>query len=198
PEYSGIGMGRDDGEKGEQTSIIWKRTSLELLEWGCFWLSETPSVPSTGWDAKYPRTATWGLFRHIGDGEVFLLLNTHLDNRGRIAQAQGLELILEKLSGINVYDCPVVITGDFNIPEGTPSLDEFGKFMTDARTNAWTTDKIGSFNAWGDGSRSAIIDYIFYRGFKCCESFQTVTSPFGGRKLVSDHYPICARLIFNR
>ena len=196
PEYSGIGIGRDDGHKGEQTSILWNGRTVELLNWGAFWLSETPAVPSIGWDAKYLRTATWALFRSKENGRIFLHLNTHLDNKGKNAQKEGLRLICRELDRINDRNCPVVITGDFNIPEEDNSLDEFKMLMTDARMNACFSDEVKSFNAWGDSSRSANIDYIFYSGFKYCSGFQTVVTSFGGKKLISDHFPVCATLLF--
>ena len=50
------------------------------------------------------------------------------------------------------------------------------------------------FNAWGDSSRAADIDYIFFSGFKSCIYFKTIDSSYLGRKYISDHYPVCACL----
>lgn len=194
PEYSGIGKGRDDGEKGEQTSILWKPSTLELLEWGCFWLSETPSVPSCGWDAKYPRIATWAFFRHKSSGNVFLFMNTHLDHRGQLAKKEGLNLMLSEIAKINVLRYPVVLTGDFNIPDVSKSIDTLSELMTDARECSPEENPVKSFNAWGDSSRAADIDYIFFSGFKSCIYFKTIDSSYLGRKYISDHYPVCACL----
>ena len=52
PNYKNVGVGRDDGvAKGEFMSIFWNVETMEMLEWGTYWLSETPDVPSYGWDA---------------------------------------------------------------------------------------------------------------------------------------------------
>ena len=52
PEYDYIGVGRDDGKKkGEFMAIFYLKEKVELLDGGTFWLSETPDVPSKGWDA---------------------------------------------------------------------------------------------------------------------------------------------------
>ena len=51
-DYKSVGVGRDDGKsKGEFMSIFYNKKTTKLLKWGTFWLSETPDVPSKGWDA---------------------------------------------------------------------------------------------------------------------------------------------------
>ena len=73
PEYKAVGVGRDDGvSKGEHMSVFYDSTRVELLEWGTYWLSETPDVPSYGWDAACRRTATWTLLREIATGQKFV------------------------------------------------------------------------------------------------------------------------------
>lgn len=55
PEYKSIGVGRDDGkDAGEHMDIFYDSEAVNLLEWGTFWLSETPGEPSMGWDAACP------------------------------------------------------------------------------------------------------------------------------------------------
>ena len=52
PDYDGVGVGRDDGKtSGEIMMIFYNTKKVELEKWGTFWLSETPDVPSFGWDA---------------------------------------------------------------------------------------------------------------------------------------------------
>ena len=47
-----IGVGRDDGKKGGELSPILYRSSVyRLVKFTNYWLSETPDVPSKGWDA---------------------------------------------------------------------------------------------------------------------------------------------------
>ncbi|MBQ5814977.1 MAG: endonuclease/exonuclease/phosphatase family protein, partial [Flavobacteriales bacterium] len=80
PEYASVGVGRDDGaEKGEYMSIFWNTSYVEMKDWGTFWLSETPDVPSMGWDAACMRTATWALMKDKRNGREFYYVNTHLD-----------------------------------------------------------------------------------------------------------------------
>ena len=55
PGYDYIGVGRDDGkEKGEHSAIFYRTDKFDVIEKGDFWLSETPDVPSKGWDAVLP------------------------------------------------------------------------------------------------------------------------------------------------
>ena len=87
PEYAYVGAGRDDGKtKGEYSPIFYRKDRFEPVESGFFWLAEkekmhTPGV--LGWDAAYPRIATWCIFRDKQSGEKFFFLNTHLDNEGQ-------------------------------------------------------------------------------------------------------------------
>jgi hypothetical protein len=47
-----IGVGRDDGkERGELCPILYRPSVYRLVKFTNHWLSETPDVPSKGWDA---------------------------------------------------------------------------------------------------------------------------------------------------
>ena len=51
-DWEYIGVGADDGEEGGQYNPILYRSSIyRLVKFTNVWLSETPSVPSKGWDA---------------------------------------------------------------------------------------------------------------------------------------------------
>ncbi len=196
PEYASVGAGRDDGKTGEQTTILWKKSAYEMKDWGFFWLSETPDIPSLGWDAKYLRTATWVLLKDKSSGKSFYFVNTHLDNKGEEAKRKGLELINKRIALMNTKNLPVVLTGDFNIRDDEETVKSFNSCMNNSRETATVSDRSKSFNAWGDASQGSVIDYIYYEGFGKCELFQTVKDGYNGRKYLSDHYPIRAKLKF--
>ena len=66
PQYSYIGVGRDDGKtKGEYAPVFYRKDKFKLLKSGNFWLSEDTSKPNKGWDAAYTRICTWGEFKDI-------------------------------------------------------------------------------------------------------------------------------------
>ena len=194
-DYKSVGVGREDGKKdGEHMSIFWNKKTVSLLKWGTFWLSETPEKPSMGWDAACKRTATWALMKCKKTGKKFYYVNTHLDHKGAEAQKNGLKLIVDRIDDINPEGYPMILTGDFNITPDNPNLVELDSKMHSVRKVAEKTDNHDTFNGWGKGK--GVIDYIYASGFSAYPEYQTVTKRYADRKFVSDHYPICAILVF--
>ena len=195
PKYASVGVGREDGvSKGEHMSIFYNTKAVELLDWGTYWLSETPDVPSKGWDAACKRTATWALLKMKDSGKKFFYVNTHLDHRGAKAQKKGLELIVKRIEAMNPEGLPMILTGDFNVEPNNPVLTELNTMMLDAKKTAIKTDARATFNGWG--ARAIIIDYIYYSGFAECSEYETIVRQYEGVPYISDHYPIVARLKF--
>ena len=126
--------------------------------------------------------------------EKFYYVNTHLDHVGRVARKEGLNLILEKIQKINPDNFPLILTGDFNMEHTDSSIQKLNEKMIDARTSAKKTDSFGTFNGWG--TRSSIIDYIYYKGFKMCTEYVTIREKYAGKTFISDHYPIKGVLKF--
>lgn len=194
-DYKCVGVGREDGKhEGEHMSIFYNKKTVSLKKWGTFWLSETPDEPSLGWDGACRRTATWALMKDKRTGHLFYYVNTHLDHVGKAAQRNGLNLIVEKITGMNPDNLPVVLTGDFNVEPEDSILDVLDGTMTSARDAAVKTDRHGTYNDWGKAS--SVIDYIYFSGFSSCPEFRTVTEKFGDWPFVSDHYPVTADLKF--
>lgn len=195
--YGTIGVGREDGKsKGEHMNIFWNKKLIKMLKWGTFWLSETPEVPSKGWDAACMRTATWALMKDKRTGKKFYFINTHLDHKGREARKNSLQLIVDKIASINPEGYPMVLTGDFNIKPNNPALLNLDLVMKSARKIADKTDNHHTFNGWSKQKSDKVIDYIYVSGFSECPEYKTVTKKYADRPFVSDHYPIYARLIF--
>ena len=197
PLYDNVGVGREDGESsGEHMSIFWNKETIEMLEWGTYWLSETPEVPSFGWDAACKRTATWALMKDKKTGKKFYFVNTHLDHKGREAQKNGLKLIIDRIASINPQGYPMILTGDFNVKPNDSVLTDLDKIMQCTRKVALVTDNHNTFNGWGKAKSDSVIDYIYFSGFSRCVEYQTVTKEYGGRKFISDHFPIISTLVF--
>lgn len=193
PEYRHVGIFREGGEKGECPSIFYNDASVELIDWGGFWLSETPTVSSLGWDAAVKRTAVWARLRMKAGGKEFLFVNTHLDHKGQEAREKGMDLILDTLKVINRWKLPVVLVGDLNSPAGNKALDRVSKEMKNARETAVSGDGKYAFNGYGK-SWTGIIDYIWYKGFKKCSNFKVISRKYLHINYISDHYPIIADL----
>ena len=197
PGYGYVGVPRDDGlSKGEVMAIFWNRNTQNLLDWGTFWLSETPEVPSKGWDAMCRRTATWALLKDKRSKKKYYYVNTHLDHRGRIAREKGLSLIADRIAEINQKGLPVILTGDFNVKPDNACLRALDGKMLSARKVAAQTDGRISFQGFGKSQDPCIIDYIYEAGFKGAAVFETLDKTYADIPYISDHYPIAAILLF--
>ena len=193
--YSYVGVGRENGkQRGETMAIFYNIKRVKLLDWGTYWLSETPDVPSRGWDAGCRRTVTWTLMEMKDSGRKFFYVNTHLDHVGVQARQKGLDLIVSKIAAMNPDNLPMVLTGDFNVLPDNPALTELNTKMKDARRTAEKTDCRATYNGWG--RFASVIDYIYYDGFTSCPEYETIVRQYKNIPYISDHYPIVARLVF--
>ena len=125
PGYEYIGIGRNDGEKkGEYSAIFYKTALFDLLDHGDFWLSQTPDVPSIGWDASQHRICTWGHFRVKATKQEFFYFNLHMDHIGVQARMESAKLVVSKIREICKGE-PVILTGDFNVDQTNPIYNVF-------------------------------------------------------------------------
>lgn len=189
-EYGSYGLGRRNGaDKGECMGILYRKDKLELLDSGTFWQSETPDTPSSCFDDINERSVSWAVFRILKNGKKFFFVNTHMglsDN----SRSKGMEVILKRLPELNPESLPVIITGDFNTTPGNFIFKELRTTMDDSRDVAPVTDRLNTYNAWGNGKKAVVIDHIWIsKGLKCLE-YHTDTAPYGGHELISDHYPV--------
>lgn len=193
--YSYYGVLRSNGidqdGKAETTSVIYNAEKFELLDKGTFWLSETPSTPSAGWDATIKRSTTWLLLKEKKSEYKFYFVNTHLDHQGIQAQTEGVKLIRRKIDEMNKSGLPVVVTGDMNVEQSSNIL--LGFKMDNIRKTAPVTDT--KVTCHGYGSKSQRIDHIFYEGF-IPKKFETVVGPWAGMTYISDHNPVLAVVEF--
>ncbi len=197
PDYAFYGVGRDDGSsKGEHTAILYNKNVFTLLDGNTYWLSETPDVPSKGWDSNHHRTATIALLQHNETGRKVYYVNTHLDHEGVMAQKNGMAMIIDTINGLNTENHPVVLTGDFNMVVEKEPVQDLAKVLSNAREFAAETDNIITSNGWQIPSHGQIIDHIYYSPSGECMKYQTVDRPFAGVTLISDHFPILAKIRF--
>ena len=192
PRFAAFGVGRTDGaNEGERMSVIYNTEVLEKLDGGTWWLSETPDVPSVGWDARYPRTATWVKMKDLRNGKLFFFVNTHLDHVGVQARREGLKMIVSKIKEMD-STIPMVLTGDLNVEPADSCLMVLDGLMLSARATAAVTEDTPSFNGF-EGPKT-VIDYIYYSGFQGADEFRVVTEEYDSKPFISDHYPIVSKL----
>jgi len=196
PEYGHMGIARDDGrDKGERTPIFYRKERFDLLDYGDFWLSETPNVPSLGWDAACSRICTYACFRDKAAGGEFMHFNTHLDHMGRVAQLEGAKLILRRMQANGI---PAFITGDFNVEENSIPYNVFTQNgLADAKYAAEQTMSYGTFNNFSNNPNireQSPIDYLFFNPEHFnIDSYEVLVSGEEGN-WASDHYPILVLL----
>ncbi len=208
PDYAFYGVGRDDGgEAGEHTAVFYNTKVFKFIDGQNFWLSETPEVPSCGWDSRHHRTATVVYLEHLETGRRLYYVNTHLDHKGVDARRNGLQLIVDRIDAINTEGVPMILTGDFNMTKSDPSILPLEGRLLDARVSAVKTDTLYSFNDWVNAYEAAQpehlygrddnrIDYIYYSPQGKCNLYETDTTTYLGIPYISDHYPIIAEIVF--
>ena len=200
PEFKYVGVGRDDGKKeGEHTAVFYKPARFKVLDHGNFWLSETPDIPSMGWDGTCcHRMCTWVQFEDLESGARFYFFNTHFDHQAVIARQESSKLILKKIkefAGSN----PVILTGDFNGDHESEWYKTL-RASQDIEDTYWQVKNPyalnGSFNGFGQrtGTKS-IIDHVFVSKHFEAKKWGILTDTYHG-KFPSDHFPVIVELQF--
>jgi endonuclease/exonuclease/phosphatase family metal-dependent hydrolase len=147
-------------------STVWK-----LKAWDTLWLSETPKVPSKGWDAASTRIATVGQFVHHTSGQLIIVVSTHLDDQGAKSRKESAKLILSVLefeAGFARADA-VLLAGDFNSPpndEAYRVVTAPDSGMVDVNDMVPTEKRYGNeitFTGFCHESAPKRIDFIFSR-----------------------------------
>ena len=203
--FAAVGRSRDGGTAGEHSAVLYRTARLAVLATGDFWLSPTPDVPSTGWDAPtYRRLCTWARFRDLATGSTFALLNAHLDHEGARARVESARLLLER-AAVVAEGGPVVLTGDLNAEPGSEPLRVLlGGGLLDARA-ASATSPVGPPTTFtqlldpdapvpGDAPRQRI-DHVLVSPDVVVESYAVLDARPGGHH-PSDHDPVVATLRF--
>lgn len=199
-EYKTIGIGRRGENKGEHSSIFYNSKKLKVEKEATFWLSETPTIFSQGWDAAHPRICTYGLFTQLDNNKKIWVFNTHLDNRGTESRLKGTALILEKIEAVNTGNFPVIVMGDFNVEPNSELIVGVKQKMNDSRDIAPIIfGPNGTFNGFNsDEPVTRRIDYILLSKTEQVDLKKYgVLSTVIASKYPSDHFPVLVELDLN-
>lgn len=191
------GGGRDDGKrKGEFSAIFYNENRFTKKDGGTFWLSETPNVPSKGWDAALNRVCSWvKLFDKVNKNE-FVVFNTHYDHKGVQARIESAKLIKQKIQEM-APNIPVIFTGDLNVTPETEAISTIKSFLTDAKdiTEEPPYGPDGTFNSFNFNSDlKDRIDYVFVNNQVKVQKYAVLTDS-KNKRYFSDHLPVFARLL---
>lgn len=197
PEYDACGVGRDDGiNAGERSAIFYKKSRFKLLDSGDFWLSETPDVPSFGWDAVCIRICSHVKLYDKETEKAFVYYNVHFDHIGKVAMRESAKQICATMLS---QECPTFITGDFNFEEKTEPyqiMTENG--LSDAKYAANLAMSYGTFHGYDpseDISEESPIDYLFFADGKFdIQSYEVLINGSKGNH-ASDHYPVLIKML---
>lgn len=217
--FAALGRSRDGDGSGEHAAILYRPERVAVLATGDFWLSPTPEVPSTGWDARFRRLCTWARLRDRATGSTFAVLNAHLDHEGERARRESARLLLARAAEVGGGG-PVVLTGDLNATPGSEPLrvllggpaaggalagggDSPGVALVDARAASATppTGPSTTFTelldpdgpAPGAGAVRQRIDHVLVTPDVTVEAYAVLDARPGGRH-PSDHDPVVATL----
>lgn len=120
-EYYGVVLGkpRHDGQQVELPGadtylpIYYAKDRYEVVESGTRWLTATPDEVSALPGAQYYRTITWAKLRDLHTGEVFVVVNNHLDTASDAIRLQEMLMTLSFLAEKYPND-PILLGGDMN------------------------------------------------------------------------------------
>ncbi len=197
-DFEAVGAGRDDGQrKGEFSPVFYNKNRFTKKDGGVFWLSQTPNVPSKGWDAMFNRVCTWVRLYDKLNKKEFLVFNTHYDHVGVQARIESAKLIKQKIQEI-APKLPVVYTGDLNVTPETDAIATIKSFLSDSKEVSVEPPygPEGTFNGFKfDSPLKDRIDYIFInKGFKV-QKYGVITDS-KDQRYFSDHLPVFAKLFF--
>ena len=188
--YSMIGEGRDGRNNGEYSAIYYRNKKMNLIETETFWLSETPEMPSIGWDAAINRIVTLGIFKIKKSKKELIVYNTHFDHIGKIAREKSVGVILNHIKENDFQNRPLIVMGDFNLsPEDLP-IELLSKELNDSFKLYPVKNPVGTFNGFDlDSKLLDRIDYIFTKNVKIT-NYKHLDKKLSSGLWPSDHLPI--------
>jgi endonuclease/exonuclease/phosphatase family metal-dependent hydrolase len=191
--FQRVGVGREDGiNRGEFAPIYFDTSRFYLLSSYTTWLSETPDVPSKGWDAACERLVNVALLWDNNNQQPLVILNTHWDHVGVQARAHSADIILNLIAELEYYPYRIVC-GDFNATAQDSSII---KLTQSGLEDAASHPELGTFNAFETHPKICPrIDYFLVNDAVAIQEY-SVDHPLTSSQLpLSDHYPV--HLTFN-
>lgn len=210
PGYGEIGVGRDDGvTAGEYSAILYRKDRFDLDKSGQFWFSDTPEKPSRHWGNTNIRMCTFARLVSKETGHGFWVYNLHIDHESQPSREKSALLLTQRIRE-QAKDEPVIVMGDFNVPERNPVI----RYLVGAAAHPFATPKPcppspalvdtfallnprllqqATYHGFHGGIEGNRIDYIFVSPKVRVLEAGIVRTSAGGR-FPSDHFPVTARI----
>lgn len=193
PGYDYISYPYGGKNDHHHAAIVYKESEFELLDGGTFWLSETPDVPSIGWDANDRRICQWAKFMHRKSGKPFFYFNAHFFWQKEIARRESGSLIVRKIKEI-AGDIPVICAGDFNSEPQTDQIKALKGLLQDAFDVSKGAHKGPEFTNLGGGNFQTPptnrIDYILLSKGISVSDYEVYADKYNTDRYPSDHLPV--------
>jgi endonuclease/exonuclease/phosphatase family metal-dependent hydrolase len=205
PEYEFVGIGAKGGTKGQYCSILYLKDRLKLDNTETYWLSDTPTVPSSSWGNHHLRIFTYARLVEKESGNIINTYNCHLDDGSKKAREKSVRQIGEHILQ-QPSNYPFVFMGDFNAPENSVSIQQLGNFKTQQKgTINLASDSfrmlhpdeedVGTYHGYKGNTQGDKIDSIFVP--PTTEVLQaSIVRTSSKDRYPSDHFPVTATLRF--
>ncbi len=198
-DYGRIGVGRDDGKsEGEFSALYYDRSRFDVLDSATFWLSETPSRPSMGWDAACKRVVSWAKLKDKKNDKILYVFNTHFDHQGKKARMNSAKLLVERIKSI-ASGYPVIVSGDLNATVEDAPIQYLLNMGNLRNSRDCAVKKKGSdvtYHNYGK-IKEGIIDFILISQELTVLENKIIDQPIDGMFL-SDHNPVKVKLKYNK
>jgi endonuclease/exonuclease/phosphatase family metal-dependent hydrolase len=179
--------------RGGTSGVFYDKSLFEKLNYGTFWISDTPDVPgSKSWGSGDIRIGTWLILKHKHTGKKICYINTHLDF-GDTVQVNSMTLIMQKFEELG-KDCDYWIsTGDYNMYSYSKGMKPIEGKLKNTRlaAPAGKTDNDRTYNAADPTRPSDPVDHVLCSVDMEVVEYHTIDDSYGV-PYVSDHYPVYA------
>jgi endonuclease/exonuclease/phosphatase family metal-dependent hydrolase len=198
-DFVGYPYGGPDG-KLHNCATYFKKSMFKVLDEGVFWLSQTPDVPSLGWDATDRRICQWIKFKEIGSGKEFYFFNAHFYFRYEEARKNSGALMVSKIREI-AKDSPVVFVGDLN---STPEMEQIGtiKSLLKDCAEISKTGREGHEKTFPGGrffgEPELRLDYMFVSSHFNVLDYKVLGDTYIENRYPSDHLAVTSKIEFGQ
>ena len=187
PPYAHLGQGRDGGDKGEHMCVFYDTARFNFIDGGTRWFTSTPEVSSFCEGAYFPRNMVYAILEEKATGKRYMHINSHIEPiDGHVTRL---------LDFAAQYDLPVIMTGDFNIEEGTELYEKIvttplfgGRTFRDAKFEADKTEDKFTWHGYGKADPQKI-DFCFVAGKIDVKKYSVCDEKIDG-EYPSDHHPL--------
>jgi len=197
PRYKWVGNPNEDGRtQGEYCPIFYDTLFFKRLDYGTFWLSDTPEKPSLSWTSKEKKVVTWAQFQSLENDDKFYVFNTQIDQENSTALKSSADLLKQKIQTI-AGNTTTIITGDLNGEPGSIAHKKLTKGKKSLRLYDPVLSQknlpLGDLTTYCGFNASTCVrqrrDYVLTKGAVKVRLYVSIWETLQGL-LPSDHLPV--------